>query len=71
MENNDVDIEIINGDVSFRRYRDKKKNDILLAMLKDLLDEDNDEFKSIEIWVRAGEDMLSPFGTIDDVIYCG
>ena len=69
IENNDLDIEIRDGEVSFRRYRDKNKNDMLLEMLKELFSEE--DYNSIEGWVRAGEDMLSPFGTVDDIIYCG
>ena len=73
MVNDDVEIDIINGDISFRRYREKEKNNILLDVLKDLFSDH--DFKHVESWVRALEGLegtnIHMEGIDSDIIYCG
>ena len=69
MANEEIEIEIIHGDISFCRYRNKAKNDILLEILKDIFSKK--EMEHVERWIRAGETMIDPFGSVDSEIYCG
>lgn len=72
MGNNEVEIGIIGGDISIRRYRDKEKNDALLGILRELIDKQ--EFEGVENWVRALEGTYSEANTCgidNDMIYCG
>jgi len=65
----DIEIEIEGADISFRRYRDKDKNDILIEMLSELVDES--KLKWITAWIRDGENMLDIFNPDNDMIFCG